>query len=172
MTLSKREKYLLSLAVGSILLLLTYHFMLKPAMTRRDNLQRVIPGKKEDLAEIYQLAGEYELLEKEIAQLSEEIPRPEADFSPLSFLESTLDEAGIASWSLSRTQEVRSERVMQVVIDIRIDETGWRELINFFQSLDEAEPSLRLSRFDIRKQRGRGQGLSANLTVMGVREPE
>lgn len=170
MTLSSREKLLAGAAVTAVLLLLAYHFALKPVVERTGALRRTIPEKQNELAQLRQLAGEYELLENDIMQLSRELPEPDADFSPLQFIEQTLQSAGIASWTLSRSQEIEGERVVQLFIEIRIDETGWKELVEFFRGV-EAEPSLRLNRIEITRQRGRREGLRAGISVTGLRRP-
>jgi len=176
MTLSTREKKLIVIAVGAVLAVLGYHFSIRPTIERNRSLtRRIIPDKQETLSEVSSLAEEYVRLEREIEQLSEEVPRPEAGFSPLGFIEQAVNESGIDGWSLDSTREVQGERITQVTMDIRITETGWEELINFFRYLEQAETALQLNSIDMRRQRtrrGTQQGLTVNLTVTGIRRSD
>ncbi len=158
-----------------LLCLLVYQFVLKPVARDIDSLRNRVPLKEEELAEVEENAELYAKLAGRIKELSSDLPEPEADFRPSSFIEKALEESGIGSWSFSSTTETREERMIQVSVDISIEETGWRELIDFFRQLDEAAPSLRLSNFDIRQRRvrrGDNQQLTANVSVTGLRRPE
>ncbi len=179
MVISSREKVMVTIAAVCVAGLLVYQFALKSMMERTATLKRVIPEKQQELFQVRRMAEEHSRLRRDIEQLSREVPEPDTGFSPAAFLENALEGAGIREWSFSSPREVRGDHITRIAIDVNIQATGWRELIRFFQLIDEAEPALRLSAVDIRRQavsprRGTTTPrtpamLRADVTVSGLR---
>ena len=141
MRLTLREKLLAVVSAIFILAWLLFTFALKPAMARVETLSRVIPQKQEELQRLRAKSKEYIFLRDSLDDLRMKVSSQESAFGGfelLSFLESLIQQGGLADMVVSMKQQELplDENYYQIIVQIRLEGLTMSQLVDFLRKVE------------------------------------
>jgi type II secretory pathway component PulM len=165
--LTYRERWL---AGGLGLFILAYGFYafaVSPAMERVRTLKRVIPEKRQALADIKAKSAQYEALKSKLKDLRERIAVDGQRFEPLAFLESLITEKGltekVASMKLNTSQ--LDPGYSQTIVEMKLQDISLQQLIDLLLAVKSSNHALWINSLYAKKDAANSGSLEAVIQV-------
>ena len=151
--LTKRETILFAALAAFALVWTLYAVAVKPAMARVETLSRVIPQKQDELREFHAKSAEYVSLRGRLAELQSKLALRQPGFEVLAFLESTIQECGLAGKTVAMKQRVVSldPKYYETIVEIRLEGVTLRQLVDFICKAESSEVLTKTKSLHIRK---------------------
>ncbi|MFH1154603.1 MAG: hypothetical protein V1793_12380 [Pseudomonadota bacterium] len=141
MTLSGREKLLVSLGLIVVLVFLAVAFIMMPALDRRTSLEKQLASKLGALTQMQSLRTQYQGITRsgqEAGQLIQDRPR---NFTLFSFLDTLAEQSGVkdnvAYMKPASTKLEKSSNTLSTV-KLKLDNLGYAELVDYISRIETA----------------------------------
>jgi type II secretory pathway component PulM len=152
--LSPRERLLLGLALGSVMVISFYTFLWEPLLTGREVLQRRIAVRERELVEMQSLRTRYLELLRQVEASQAVLVKTEANFSLFAHLQSAVAQEISREHiqSMNPTDKNLSEEYQEQSVEIKLTAVNIGQLVNMMYRIEKGEPRLRVSRMQVKKR--------------------
>ena len=153
MRLTRREKLLAVALVIFVAVCGLFVFAVRPAIERAETLRRVIPERQSELEAFRAKASEYIALRDGLETLHTKIASQEKTFELLPFLESLIQECGLAKKVATMKQQVSQlePHYCETIVEIELQNFTLRQLINFLWQVESSKVLARTKSLHIKK---------------------
>ncbi|HVN87848.1 MAG TPA: type II secretion system protein GspM [Candidatus Binatia bacterium] len=171
--LSPRERLLLVLAVGSVVLISLYSFVFDPLVSGREALQKRIVAREKDLAEIQVQRVRYLEMLRQIEANQAVLVRTEPNFSLFAHLQNAvtqvLSREHIAS--MNPTDKNLSDEYQEQSVEIKLTAVTLQQLVDVMYRIEKGDVGLRISRLQVKKRYNDPQNfdITANVSLLKPR---
>jgi type II secretory pathway component PulM len=125
----------------------------KPALARIETLDRVIPENQQELEKVRAISEKYILLSSRLDNLHTNIASQKETIELLPFLESLIDECGLA-----RNLETMKRDVLQIdsnysetIVEVRLESLSLGELVDFLHKVKSSQVRARIKSIYIKR---------------------
>jgi hypothetical protein len=165
--LTRRERFLAT-AVTAVVVVWTIHgAVIKPARDRVRTLERVIPEKLGELAELRAGIIEYNALRRKVERIEAGIAAQNPDFHLPTHIETLLDAEGLSGHLVTMTPndlQLRSGYA-ETVVEIKLEALQLAQIVGFMAAVETHEPLVRIGSLSIRSQPDANGKLEATLVI-------
>jgi general secretion pathway protein M len=155
MTLSNREKKVVTLAAGFLCLLFVIFFVVLPIFDRLASARRGIGLKERELKEIAALRAEYLALASNTGDSKALAARRPGDFTLFSFLESAAGEARIKERIQYMKPSVSSEPgpYREATVEMKLEGVTLKQVAAYLYAVESPEYLVHVRRLSLREGR-------------------
>jgi len=149
--LEKREKHLV-LAAGLFLVCLAlFHFAVSPLLNARQQTQKAVIQKKEDLMQIRQLQEEYRKLWNQAVDIQNNLQKRSPSFTLFSFIEERATKAGVKQQISSMTPSTSGGAglLQESRVDLKLEQISLQQLVDFLQQIESTDDVVMIKRISI-----------------------
>ncbi|HUI25150.1 MAG TPA: type II secretion system protein GspM [Candidatus Kryptonia bacterium] len=152
--LSPRERLLLVLAVGSVLLISLYSFVLDPLVGGREMLQRRIVAREKDLAEIQVQRTRYLEMLRQLEASQAVLVRTESGFSLFAYLQNAVAQVVSREHiaSMNPTEKNLSDEYQQQSVEIKLTAVSLQQLVDAMYRIEKGDVTLHIARLQVKKR--------------------
>ena len=152
--LSPRERLLLGLAVGSVLVISLYSFVWDPMVAGREALQRRIVTKEKELVEIQHQRTHYLDLLRQLEASQAVLVRTDQSFSLFAYLQNAVAQAVSREHiqSMNPTDKNLSDEYQEQAVEIKLTAVSLDQLENVLYRIEKGDYQLRVSRLQVKKR--------------------
>lgn len=151
--LAQREKLL----AGGLLVFIAswslFTVAVKPALARLETLGRVIPENRQELEKVREISKKYILLKSRLDNLHTNIASQNETIELLPFLESLIEECGLA-----RSLDTMKRDVLQIdsnysetIVEVRLESLSLGELVDFLHKIESSQVRARTKSIYIKR---------------------
>ena len=151
--LAQREKLL----AGGLLVFMAswslFTVAVKPALARLETLGRVIPENRQELEKVREISKKYILLKSRLDNLHTNIASQNETIELLPFLESLIEECGLA-----RNLDTMKRDVLQIdsnysetIVEVRLESLSLGELVDFLHKIESSQVRARTKSIYIKR---------------------
>ena len=151
--LARREKLL---AAGLVIFIASWSLFtvaVKPALARIETLDRVIPENRQELEKVRALSKKYILMSSRLDNLHTNIASRKENFELLPFLESLIEECGLA-----KNLDIMKRDVLQIdsnysetIVEVRLESLSLGELVDFLHKIKSSQVRARMKSIYIKR---------------------
>ena len=153
MKLNRRESLFVAGGTAVLIVLAVYFLVVEPMATARDKLRNTTARMEGDLAEMRDLAKQYQAVASARTLLESQVQRRGSDFAPFSYLENVARETGLTGQIESMTPVVSSTedgRMPLAQFDVRLSGIKLLELVRFLYKLESSDKIFFVENLSIR----------------------
>jgi len=168
MTLSKREKRLVTLTAGFLCLLFVIFFLVLPLFDRLASARRGIGVKERELKEITELRAEYLALASGSRDVKVVLARRPKEFALFSYLESAAGEARIKEHIQYMKPSASPEPgpYRESTVEMKLEGVTLKQLAAYLHAVESPEYLVSIRRISIREGRASAGHLDAVLQAV------
>lgn len=157
--LDERQRRVLALVIGAIVLFLGYQLLVLPYLDSRQRLIDSIQRKTEALAQIQRLQQDYQMVKKEVGGIRERLAKRSPRFELFSFVDQCAQQAGVKdAIQYMKPSQIAGEGTLQESsVEIMLKQTSLSELVAFMELIESEENVVFLRRLSI-QENGESQG--------------
>ncbi len=158
--LDERQRRILVLVVGAIVLFAGYQLLVLPYLESRQRLIDSIQRKTDALAQIQRLHQDFQMVKKEVGGIRERLAKRSDRFELFSFVDQCAQQSGVKeSIQYMKPSQITGEGTLQESsVEIMLKQTSLRELVAFMELIESEENVVFLRRLSI-QENGESQGL-------------
>lgn len=167
-SLETREKYVLIAGLLFLAVFLVVQVAVVPFFNARDNLEKAIGRKKQELVKMSQLQKEYQQLKQEEGTIPARVNERKADFTLFTFLDQQAEQVKVKKQiSYMKPSTVEGEGdLSESMVEMKFQQITLDALVSFLLLVESAENVVFLRRISIQES-GKEQGyLDAILQVV------
>jgi Tfp pilus assembly protein PilO len=153
MRLTPRERILLVASVAFLAVWAAFALAVRPAMTRIETLERIIPQKQSELATLRAKSEQYAILRSNLDDVRAKLTSQEAAFELLPFLESLIGRCGLTQNMVKmkpHTVPLGSD-YRETIVEIKLENLALAQLVNFLSKVKSATALVRTRTLHIKK---------------------
>lgn len=169
MRINRREMVLLTLGGAVIFALFYYLFVVSPALSKQESVEKSIAKKEQALAEMMALKVKWDGFKRNQGESQKTLSQRGEKFTLLSFLEGISRKAGIhgkIQYMKPLPSAEASEGMKLVGMEIKLDGIGIDQLVNFLYEIEFSDKLLSIKRIKVQTfSKGEEQSLRVTLQV-------
>lgn len=157
--LDERQRRVLALLIGAIVLFLGYQLLVLPYLESRQRLIDSIQRKTEALSQIQRLQQDYLMVKKEVGGIRERLAKRSSRFELFSFVDQCAQQAGVkdAIQYMKPSQVAGEGQLQESSVEIMLKQTSLSDLVAFMELIESEENVVFLRRLSI-QENGESQG--------------
>jgi len=169
MRLNSRDRAIVQSCALGLMLMLFFHFVVSPALSKQESLERSIAAKDIDLKEMMALKASWEEFQRKQLQAEQMLSQRGNSFTLLSFLEGVSRKVGIQDKiqymkPLGSMEE--SPGMKLVGMEINLEGIGVEQVVNFLHEIEYSGMLLSIRKIKIQTlKRGDDDSLRVTLQV-------
>ena len=139
--LTRREKLWAGCLVIFIAAWSIFTVGVKPAFARVETLNRIIFQKQQELEKLRARSKEYVFLRNSLDNLRTKVASQQKTFELLPFLESLIEECGLAENVVTMGQQVLpiDSNYSETIVEVRLEKLSLRHLVDFLGKVESSE---------------------------------
>ncbi len=139
--LTRREKLLAGGLVTFIAAWSIFTVGVKPVLARIETLNRVISGKQQELEKLRARSKEYIFLRNSLDNLRTKVASQQKTFELLPFLESLIEECGLAKNLVTMGQQVLpiDSNYSETIVEVRLESLLLNRLVDFLCKVESSQ---------------------------------
>jgi type II secretory pathway component PulM len=152
--LAPRERLLLGLAAGVLVILSVYNFVWEPLSTGGEHLARRIALRENELAEMQRQRETYLGLVRQLQANKAAISEGDPNFNLLAYLQNTIAQAVAREHivSMNPSTKNRGADYVEQLVEIKLTQVALPQLVDLLYRVEKGEHPLRFSRLQIKKR--------------------
>ena len=168
MTLGKREKYFVSLAVFAVAVFFLFQFLIFPFFDSKDRIERGVQSKEKGLREIIRLSTEYQTYQKNSRGIAQNLARRKKGFTLFSFLEGAAGEAQVKASIKYMKPSVSTGTgpYKESLVEMKLEAITLKQLVGYLYRIESPEHVVSVKRISIKENKGESGYLDAILQVL------
>ncbi|MBI5063459.1 MAG: type II secretion system protein M [Desulfatitalea sp.] len=166
--LQRREKIIVAVAGGLLVILLLLQLIVFPITDRRTTLSKRIVQKTQALAEIKQLASEYQGLTSGTLSNEARLKNRAKSFTLFSFIDTLAGKSGIKQniiYMKPSSTNLKGSPYALSIVELKINSLTMEQLVNFLHGVETAQEMIWVKRVSLAKGEKEGQLIDAVLQV-------
>jgi type II secretory pathway component PulM len=151
--LARREKLLAAGLVVFIVLWSLFTVAVKPALARIETLDRIIPEHQQELEKVRAISEKYILLSSRLNNLHTNISSQKETMELLPFLESLIEECGLAKNLDTMKRDVLQidSNYSEIIVEVRLESLSLGELVDFLHKIESSQVRVRTKSIYIKR---------------------
>lgn len=153
MNLTKREKQIIAAGAVLLMLIVAFHFFVRPAIRRVRTLRRVLSDKRQVLGELRAKSQEYNAISRELEKIRLEMGRQPEERKILSYVERVQKDCGLMQKALSMKPSTMmvNDVYEETTIEIKLQSITLEQLIQFLLKIESSELTIGIRTLDIKR---------------------
>jgi hypothetical protein len=150
--LNSRERWVLFGGIGFVVCFLLLQLVIIPVFDARNNLEKSIARKKQELIEIKLLQQEYYTLKNEEGTIQTRINQRPAGFTLFTFLDRKATEAMVKKQIMyMKPSTVAGDEFNEAMVEMKLQQITLADLIGFLRLVESDENVVFIRRFSIQE---------------------
>lgn len=150
--LNSRERWVLFGGMGFVVCFLLLQLVIVPVLDARDNLEKSIARKKQELIEIELLQQEYYTLKSEEGTIQARINQRPAGFTLFTFLDQKATEAMVKKQIMyMKPSTVTGDELNEAMVEMKLQQITLADLVGFLRLVESVEHVVFIRRFSIQE---------------------
>jgi uncharacterized membrane protein YhiD involved in acid resistance len=150
--LNSRERWVLFGGIGFVVGFLLLQLVIIPVLDARNNLEKSIARKKQELIEIKLLQQEYYTLKNEEGTIQTRINQRPASFTLFTFLDQKATEAMVKKQIMyMKPSTVTGDELNEAMVEMKLQQITLADLIGFLRLVESDENVVFTRRFSIQE---------------------
>ncbi|MBI4516057.1 MAG: type II secretion system protein M [Deltaproteobacteria bacterium] len=152
--LSPRERFLLALALGSVLVISLYSFVWDPLVAGRAALQRRIATREQDMAAIQTQRSRYLELLRQMEASQAVLMRTDQNFSLFAHLQSAVTQVISREHiqSMNPSDKNLTDEYQEQTVEIKLSAITLEQMVNMLYRIEKGDQPLRVARLQVKKR--------------------
>jgi type II secretory pathway component PulM len=152
--LSPRERLLLGVMIGSVLLISLYSFVWDPLVSGGEALQRRIVAREKDLVEVQSQRTHYLDLLRQLEASQAVLVRTDQSFSLFAHLQGAVAQVIERSHiqSMNPTDKNLTDEYQEQSVEIKLTAVTLEQLVSMLYRIEKGDQPLRVSRLHVKKR--------------------
>lgn len=166
--LQRREKIIIAVAGTLLVILLLLELIIFPIVDRRSMLSKRIGQRTQALAEIKQLANEYQGLTSGTVSNEARLRNRARNFTLFSFLDTLAGKSGIKQniiYMKPTSSNLKGSPYSLSMVEMKINNLTMEQLVNFLHGVETSQDMIWVKRVSLAKGDKEGQLIDAVLQV-------
>jgi general secretion pathway protein M len=166
--LEKREKQAVTAGLIFLVCFAVFHFLVSPLLQARQQTQKALLHKKEDIQKISQLQEEYYKLQNQAVNIEGRLQKRNPSFSLFSFIEEKATKAKVKQQINSMTPSTsEGEGALQESrVDLKLERISLQQLVDFLIEIESAKDIVVIKRISIQGNSKEDGALDAVMQVI------
>jgi general secretion pathway protein M len=151
--LEKREKRVVVAGVIFLICFALFHFTVSPLLQARQQTQKALIQKKEDIKKIRQLQEEYRQLQNQAVNIQSRLQKRSPSFTLFSFIEERATKAKVKQQINSMTPSTSEGEgpLQESRVDLKLEKISLAQLVDFLQQIESTEDVVAIKRISIQE---------------------
>lgn len=150
--LNSRERWVLFGGMGFVVCFLLLQLVIVPVLDARNNLEKSIARKKQELIEIKLLQQEYYTLKSEEGTIQARINQRPAGFTLFTFLDQKATEAMVKKQIMyMKPSTVTGDELNEAMVEMKLQQITLADLVGFLRLVESVEHVVFIRRFSIQE---------------------
>lgn len=151
--LEKREKRIVLAGALFLACLALFHFAVSPLLTARQQTQKSLVQKKEELKQISQLQKEYHQLQNQAVDIQDRMQKRSPSFTLFSFIEERATKASVKQQISSMTPSTSEDEglLRESRVDLKLEQISLLQLVDFLQQIESTDDVVVIKRISIQE---------------------
>jgi len=166
--LEKREKQVVTAGLVFLVCFAVFHFLVSPLLQARQQTQKALLHKKEDIQKISQLQAEYYKLQNQAVNIEERLQKRSPSFSLFSFIEEKATKAKVKQQINSMTPSTSEGEgaLRESRVDLKLERISLQQLVDFLKEIESAKDIVVIKRISIQENSKEDGALDAVMQVI------
>ncbi len=151
--LEKREKRIVVAGVIFLVCFVLFHFTVSPLLQARQQTQKALIQKKEDIKKIRQLQEEYRQLQNQAVNIQNRLQKRSPSFTLFSFIEERATKAKVKQQINSMTPSISEGEgpLQESRVDLKLEKISLQQLVDFLQQIESKDDVVAIKRISIQE---------------------
>lgn len=151
--LEKREKQAVTAGLIFLVCFAVFHFLVSPLIQARQQTQKALLHKKEDIQKISQLQEEYYKLQNQAVNIEGRLQKRSPSFSLFSFIEEKATKAKVKQQINSMTPSTSEGdgALQESRVDLKLERISLQQLVDFLKEIESAMDVVVIKRISIQE---------------------
>jgi len=151
--LEKREKQAVTAGLIFLVCFAVFHFLVSPLLQARQQTQKALIHKKEDIQKIQRLQENYFKLQTQAVNIEERLQKRSPSFSLFSFIEENATKAKVKEQIHSMTPSTSEGdgALRESRVDLKLERISLQQLVDFLKKIESAEDIVVIRRISIQE---------------------
>lgn len=166
--LEKREKQIVTAGLVFLVCFAVFHFLVSPLLQSRQQTQKALLHKKEDIQKISQLQTEYYKLQNQAVNIEERLQKRSPSFSLFSFIEEKATKAKVKQHINSMTPSTSDGEgaLQESRVDLKLERISLQQLVDFLKEIESAKDVVVIKRISIQENSREDGALDAVMQII------
>lgn len=166
--LEKREKRIVLAGALFLLCFALFHFAVSPLLRARDQSQKAVIQKKEDIIKIRQLQEEYRKLQNQVMDIQSRLQKRSPSFTLFSFIEERATKAQVKQQinSMTPSSSEGEGPLQESRVDLKLERISLQQLVDFLQQIESTDDVVMIKRISIQENSKEEGTLDAVLQII------
>ena len=172
MKLAKREKYLVALAVGALIVFFLFQFIIFPFFDRKDRLDKGIRAKEDALKNMILMSAQYKAHRKGSQGIQTLLSKREKGFTLFSFLDQAAGEAGVKEY-IKYMKPSTSEGMgpyKESMVEVKLEGITLNQLVDYLYRIESPENLVSIKRISMKENKRESGYLDAVMQVLTLQQ--
>jgi len=151
--LEKREKRVVMAGAIFIVCFALFHFTVSPLLQARQQTQKALIQKKEDIKKIRQLQEEYRHRQNQAVNIQNRLQKRSPSFTLFSFIEERATKAKVKQQINSMTPSTSEGDgpLQESRVDLKLEKISLAQLVDFLQQVESTDDVVAIKRISIQE---------------------
>ncbi|MCX5869100.1 MAG: type II secretion system protein GspM [Deltaproteobacteria bacterium] len=151
--LEKREKRVVVAGAIFLICFALFHFTVSPLLQARQQTQKALIQKKEDIKKIRQLQEEYRQLQNQAVNIQNRLQKRSPSFTLFSFIEERATKAKVKQQINSMTPSTSEGDgpLQESRVDLKLEKISLQQLVDFLQQIESTDDVVAIKRISIQE---------------------
>jgi general secretion pathway protein M len=151
--LEKREKRVVVAGAIFLVCFVVFHFTVSPLLQARQQTQKSLTQKKEDIKKIRQLQEEYRQLQNQAVNIQNRLQKRSPAFTLFSFIEERATKAKVKQQINSMTPSTSEGEgpLQESRVDLKLEKISLQQLVDFLQQIESTDDVVAIKRISIQE---------------------
>ncbi len=166
--LEKREKQVVTAGVVFLVCFAVFHFLVSPLLQARQQTQKALLHKKEDIQKISQLQEEYYKLQNQAVNIEGRLQQRSPSFSLFSFIEEKATKAKVKQQINSMTPSTSEGEgaLRESRVDLKLERISLQQLVDFLKEIESAKDIVVIKRISVQENSREDGALDAVMQII------
>jgi general secretion pathway protein M len=158
--LEKREKRVVTAGAIFLVCFMVFHFAVSPLLHARQQTQKALIQKSEDIKKIRQLQKEYRQLQNQAENIQNRLQKRNSSFTLFSFIEERATKANVKQQINSMTPSTSEGEgpLQESRVDLKLEKISLQQLVDFLQQVESKDDVVAIKRISI-QENSKDEGL-------------
>ncbi len=166
--LEKREKRVALAGVIFLVCFVFFHIAVSPLIKARQQVQKTLIQKKEDLITIHRLQDEYRKLQTQAVDIQDKLQKRAPSFSLFSFIEEQATKAKVKQQINSMTPSTSEGEgpLQESRVDLKLERISLLQLVDFLKQVESPDNVVVIKRLSIQENSKEEGALDAVMQII------
>ena len=160
--LAPRERVLVGLAGGAIVVMILFFGVIMPVMAATQNAANRADSARQQLAMMQRMRRDWDGLHQRLEKVEARIEASGGNQNLLTLLESLAASAGVKPTSMEKRQSGKSERYQETKVEVSLKGISLQQAVQYLASIESAAQPLSIKSLRLKRRPGRATATKKN----------